>query len=134
MARKSVKEAGDAAPAKRTRKTSHGGICRTVDETQSQLGGSCFALHFCCGGERQHRRIVANIDVGFGNWLTIRGHGGGLSWERGIALENNGPSEWSLTIKPTGKIEFKLLLNDVLWERGDNHICNGNSITVVPSF
>lgn len=65
--------------------------------------------------------IVANIDVGFGNTLHIRGEGAGLSWDKGIPLENISPFEWKLTAKKTaGTITFKFLINDELWAEGEN--------------
>ncbi|MDR1435833.1 MAG: hypothetical protein LBI39_01325 [Puniceicoccales bacterium] len=78
--------------------------------------------------------VVANVDVGFGNWLTIRGRGAGLSWSNGVALKNDGPSKWSWKSEIPGEIEFKLLLNDALWERGENHITRGKMISISPKF
>ena len=65
--------------------------------------------------------IIANIDIGFGNTLYIRGEGGGLSWDKGLLLENISSSEWALKIeKATGTITFKFLINDKIWSEGEN--------------
>jgi hypothetical protein len=106
-------------------RSSRGSQCRVVAVADKELGDPL---------RRQGFRITAHIDVGFGNWLTVRGHGAGLSWNRGISLKNEGPGEWSWESSGCGKVEFKLLLNDVLWERGDNHICCENFFDLVPHF
>ena len=65
--------------------------------------------------------IVAYVDVGFGNTLFIRGEGTGLSWEKGIPLQNISATEWAFdTSKATGTITFKFLINDQLWAAGDD--------------
>lgn len=66
-------------------------------------------------------RIIANVDVGFGNTLYLRGEGAGLSWEKGAPLKNNSPYEWSFSTTATkGEITFKFLINDEAWADGDN--------------
>ena len=65
--------------------------------------------------------IIANVDVGFGNSLYIRGEGAGLSWDKGIELVNVSPYEWSFsTNAATGPVTFKFLINDEAWTDGDN--------------
>lgn len=65
--------------------------------------------------------IIANVDVGFGNSLFIRGEGAGLSWDKGTQLENVSPYEWafSSTAAKNG-ITFKFLVNDEAWADGEN--------------
>lgn len=65
--------------------------------------------------------IIANVDVGFGNSLFIRGEGTGLSWETGTELKNLSPYEWSFsTTAAKDPITFKFLINDEAWADGDN--------------
>ncbi|MGB0415942.1 MAG: hypothetical protein ACPGKS_03770 [Coraliomargarita sp.] len=65
--------------------------------------------------------IIARVDVGFGNSLYIRGEGAGLSWEKGVLLENISPYEWAFkTTKAATPVEFKFLINDELWAEGEN--------------
>jgi hypothetical protein len=65
--------------------------------------------------------IIARVDVGFGNQLYIRGTGAGLSWERGLQLENVSAYEWTFaTTKAKSDVTFKFLINDELWAEGDN--------------
>jgi len=65
--------------------------------------------------------IIANVDVGFGNTLYIRGAGAGLSWDKGTALENDSPYEWSFrTTAAKDEVTFKFLINDEAWADGDN--------------
>ena len=67
--------------------------------------------------------ITARVDVGFGNQLYIRGAGAGLSWEKGLQLENVSSYEWAFaTTKARSDVVFKFLINDELWAEGDNII------------
>lgn len=81
-------------------------------------------------------RIIARVDVGFGNQLYIRGENGGLDWERGILMENISPYEWSFTTHyPAKQIEFKFLINDELWSEGNNlKIAAGKESISSPTF
>jgi len=65
--------------------------------------------------------IVANIDVGFGNHLYIRGEGPGLSWSKGAQMSCSNGNEWTWkTTKATSPIECKFLINDSNWSAGEN--------------
>lgn len=81
-------------------------------------------------------RIIARVDVGFGNQLYIRGENGGLNWERGILMENISPYEWSFTTHyPAKVLEFKFLINDELWSEGNNlEIAAGKESISSPTF
>lgn len=81
-------------------------------------------------------KIIASIDVGFGNTLYIRGEGPGLSWDRGLAMDCTADDQWNITISDASRpVIFKLLLNDVKWCAGnDFSVEPGGSITVTPVF
>lgn len=80
--------------------------------------------------------IQANVDVGFGNALYIRGEGPGLNWDRGQTLDCLTDDLWCFTIEAAAKpIIFKFLINDETWCTGDDYVVEpGNKITLVPSF
>lgn len=80
--------------------------------------------------------IIANIDVGFGNALFIRGNGAGLSWESGTELKNISDSEWSFkTSSASDELAFKFLLNDEIWADGsDLTIAAGKTSISSPTF
>jgi hypothetical protein len=80
--------------------------------------------------------VVAQIDVGFGNTLYIRGEGPGLSWEKGVALDCVADDRWSHTVPETSKpIVFKFLINDQTWCKGDDFVAQpGSTVTVSPIF
>ena len=84
----------------------------------------------------QPTQILANIDVGFGNTLYIRGEGPGLNWDRGQTLDCLKDDLWSFTIEAAAKpIIFKFLINDETWCTGDDYVVEpGNKITLVPTF
>jgi hypothetical protein len=80
--------------------------------------------------------VAADINVGLGNALFIRGEGEGLNWEKGVPLHCIGDSTWawaSTAIKD--KAVFKLLLNDAVWAQGDNLIVEaGKDLRLMPVF
>lgn len=81
--------------------------------------------------------IVVKYNCGFENHLTIRGTGAPrLSWDKGIPLKNITADEWFLEIEgPFNTCEFKVLLNDVNYESGPNHLLNcGTHLQYTPSF
>jgi hypothetical protein len=79
--------------------------------------------------------IEAKIDVGFGNKLFVRGQGGGLSWERGLPLENVDSKTWRLIVPAQAPVQFKLLINDSVWAQGEDLVAApGKKIEVTPAF
>ncbi|MFT3870479.1 MAG: hypothetical protein QM715_18680 [Nibricoccus sp.] len=81
-------------------------------------------------------KIVANIDVGFGNTLYIRGEGPGLNWEKGIPLDCVADDQWSLTLSETARpVVFKFLINDLTWSIGDDYLVQpGSTAELTPVF
>lgn len=81
-------------------------------------------------------RVLVKYNVGFENNLYIRGNGGGLSWERGVLLKNVSPDEWIWEPSaPVTDCEFKVLINDVKYETGENHHVGGGKIVqYTPKF
>lgn len=80
--------------------------------------------------------IIARVDVGFGNSLYVRGSGAGLSWSKGVALDNVSPYEWSLkSTKAKGEVTFKFLINDEIWAEGENlTVAAGSTSISSPAF
>jgi membrane protein involved in colicin uptake len=81
-------------------------------------------------------KIMASVDVGYGNSLYLRGEGGGLSWDKGMLMDNAGSSEWSWsTDSATDTLVFKFLINDEIWSVGDNlTVAPGETSISTPSF
>jgi hypothetical protein len=81
--------------------------------------------------------IIANVDIGWGNKLFIRGEGCGLSWQKGIPMQNIESHLWYWQC-PTlcqENFQYKLLINDHIWSLGENltaNRCTKNFIE--PSF
>lgn len=79
--------------------------------------------------------IEAKIDVGYGNNLFVRGQGGGLSWDRGLPLENVDSKTWRLIVPAKDKVQFKFLLNDAVWCKGEDFVAApGKKVEVTPAF
>lgn len=80
--------------------------------------------------------ITAEIDIGFGNTLWLRGDGPGLSWETGIVMDCVADDKWSVTLADAGApVVFKFLVNDLSWSAGDDYaVAPGGSISVKPTF
>jgi hypothetical protein len=81
-------------------------------------------------------RITIKYDVGFPNQLYIRGKGANLSWDKGQLLKNVKPDEWVWeTDAHFTHCEFKVLINDRIYENGDNHQLNaGSNLLYTPHF
>jgi hypothetical protein len=79
--------------------------------------------------------IEAKIDVGFGNRLFLRGQGEGLSWDRGTPLECVDSQTWRLVVPSKDKLQFKLLINDNVWAKGEDVVVTpGKRVELVPAF
>jgi hypothetical protein len=81
-------------------------------------------------------RVIVKCDVGFGNTLFIRGKGANLNWNKGISLKNIKADEWIWECnQPFSECEFKVLINDVQYEMGENHrVKQGSSVQLTPRF
>jgi hypothetical protein len=80
--------------------------------------------------------ISANVDVGFGNGLYVRGEGPGLSWENGLRMECVADDRWTLALGESSRpFIFKFLINDETWSVGDDYtVAPGSSVTLTPIF
>lgn len=85
-------------------------------------------------------RIVAHYDTGYGNYLTIRGDGAGLSWDQGLVMRNLSKDTW-VWHTLSHEFTYKILFNDKIYEIGENHrlkniekIFNSFQAEVYPSF
>jgi len=80
--------------------------------------------------------VTARVDVGFGNDLFIRGEGAGLSWDKGVLMDNVSPYEWVWkTTRAKSDVEFKFLINDEQWADGDNlTVSPGGASISTPTF
>ena len=80
--------------------------------------------------------ITANVDVGFGNALFVRGEGPGLSWDRGLAMDCVAGDKWQVTLpQASSGYTFKLLLNDNVWSKGPDYtVASGAQLTLTPEF
>jgi hypothetical protein len=80
--------------------------------------------------------ITAQIDVGFGNLLHIRGEGPGLSWDRGVPMECVADNQWQIVLAESVRpVVFKFLVNDLNWSTGEDYtVAPGNSVTLTPTF
>jgi nucleoid-associated protein YgaU len=81
-------------------------------------------------------KVVAQIDVGFGNTLYIRGEGPGLSWEKGVPLDCVADDQWMLSLAETSRpAVFKFLINDLTWSIGDDYVVQpGDTVELTPTF
>lgn len=81
-------------------------------------------------------RITVKYDIGFSNQLYIRGQGANLSWDKGQPFKNVKSDEWVWeTDTPFTRCEFKVLINDRIYETGDNHVLNhGAALLYTPHF
>lgn len=80
--------------------------------------------------------ISAQIDIGFGNTLFVRGEGPGLSWDRGLAMECEADDLWSVSLPAASRpIVFKFLVNDLSWSSGSDFVvAPGSKAVLTPEF
>ena len=81
-------------------------------------------------------KIKAQIDIGFGNELFIRGNAAGLSWDKGIQMNCVNDDMWTFTlIGAPGPVAFKFLVNDLTWSAGEDYIVQpGADFVINPAF
>ena len=71
----------------------------------------------------QVSRITVKGPKGSKEPLFLRGEGAGLSWNKGVRLDHVRGNSWSWETKePFQRVEFKVLINDMIWEEGPNHL------------
>ena len=81
--------------------------------------------------------VRVTFDCGFPNTIHIRGEGcASLSWNKGIPMKNVSTNEWIWECpRPFTKLTFKILINDEVYETGENHtISHGDELTIHPTF
>lgn len=80
--------------------------------------------------------LAARIDIGFGNFLYVRGEGPGLSWDQGLLMTCVGPDLWQITLGESARpFVFKFLVNDLSWSTGPDYtLASGSSRTFLPEF
>lgn len=80
--------------------------------------------------------LTIKYDAGYSNTLHIRGSGAHLSWDKGIPLKNIKANEWIYEIDiPFTDCEFKILINDCIYEEGENHRLHAGSMIIhTPHF
>jgi len=67
--------------------------------------------------------VVANVDVGFGKMLYLRGDAPGLSWKKGVPMDCESANSWSITMSGVkDAFEYKVLINDIHWAIGGNNL------------
>ena len=80
--------------------------------------------------------ITAQIDIGFGHVLHIRGEGPGLSWDRGVLMNCVADDQWQIVLGESARpIVFKFLVDDLSWSAGvDYTAAPGESVVLAPTF
>jgi hypothetical protein len=129
----------------------HDGCCQPLTKTGAQTAAKTYSTQtststaspkqqpYDTHGDRRgasRTRVTIKYDVGFPNQLYIRGKGANLSWEKGQALKNTKADEWVWeTDANFNHCEFKVLINDRVYENGENHHLNaGATLLFTPHF
>ncbi len=119
--KKPTKAKNTLTPAKKTKKT----VVKTTPTPAAKVVPAVVVT-----------TISANIDVGFGNALYLRGEGPGLSWDKGVRMECVADDRWSLALGESARpFVFKFLINDETWSAGpDFTVSAGTTVTLTPTF
>ena len=120
--KKTTKAKNTLTPAKNTKKT----VAKTATPTPAAKVVPAVVV----------TTISANIDVGFGNALYLRGEGPGLSWDKGVRMECVADDRWSLALGESARpFVFKFLINDETWSAGPDYtVSAGTTVTLTPTF
>jgi hypothetical protein len=80
--------------------------------------------------------IVANVDVGFGSSVYLRGDEPILSWTKGVALGSVASDKWEIVLTGIDRpFQFKFLRNDADWSSGENYTASpGDTLSLKPGF
>lgn len=81
-------------------------------------------------------KVIAQIDVGFGNAVYLRGEGAGLSWSMGVPMACVGGTAWEWSVEgATAPVTFKVVLRDEVWANGENLVVvPGDTLVFTPTF
>ncbi|MEO6777485.1 MAG: alpha/beta hydrolase-fold protein [Kofleriaceae bacterium] len=87
-------------------------------------------------GASEPAAATVHVHYPAGHAITIRGAGGGLSWDAGQPTTAAGVDTVSFTLATlTAPIEWKPLLDDTTWARGPNyHVAPGQTVDIWPHF
>ena len=80
--------------------------------------------------------ISARVNVGFGNTLSIRGEGAGLSWDLGLLMDCVEDDLWRVVLPESARGHtYKFLVNDLTWSTGPDYTAaSGSNVTHTPEF
>lgn len=87
--------------------------------------------------KKQDTALTVKSFIGIGNKPYVRGSGGGLSWEKGVAMEFESIGKWCwvATEEFEDEIEFQVLLNDEVPDTtGKHRMAAGDKISIQPEF
>jgi len=131
-----VKKTAAKAPARKAAKKVAAAKAPVAKKAPAKASTSPARKKAAPAGKVEKTSIIARVDVGFGNSLYLRGEGAGLSWEKGVPLDNTSPYEWAFaTTKAKGDVTFKFLINDEVWAEGDNlTVAKGGTSISSPVF
>lgn len=131
---KTAKKASRKAVVKKTVKKT--ATRKTVKKTARKVPARKAAAKATPSRTKKPTIIIARIDAGFGNGVYLRGNGAGLSWTKGVLMENTGIDEWLWESDDVEtELEFKVLINDEQWSAGQNGVVfPGATVVFEPTF
>ncbi len=86
-------------------------------------------------GSLKISEITVNCNVPYPHTLSIRGDNAGLNWDQGKPLVKraDGTYVYHMVGFPEN-MEYKILLDDIEWERGGNHTLTEQSQVIIPNL
>jgi hypothetical protein len=134
--KKSTKPAKTPAPATKTTEPAPARKTTVAPKIKKAATSSPAAPSIVTKPTGARVTIIAQVDVGFGNSLYVRGDEPILHWSKGVALGNVAGDKWEIVLTGVDKpFEFKFLLNDSSWSAGENYcVSPGDTVTLSPVF
>lgn len=133
MSIKKVSSKSDEKPKKNTKTSNTKDTPKIILEKKAPVAGKSSSSD---KKNSSTTKITVKFDAGYSNDLYIRGTGADLKWEKGLKLVNVKADEWVWeTSAKFTQCEFKILLNDRVYENGENRqVVEGDSLQHTPHF
>lgn len=87
-------------------------------------------------GSASATTVRVHFDVGYGNWISLRGSATPLSWAAGVKATWTSGNVWVYSWPDAaGDIDIKPLINDVTWATGGNYrLKAASTVDIYPFF
>lgn len=111
-------------------------LIRRVLAIASSVATTCAIGLLTMVGPASATTVRVHFDVGYGNWVALRGSAAPLSWAAGVNATWTTGNVWVYSWPDaSGDIDLKPLVNDVTWSTGGNYrVKKASTVDIYPFF